>query len=100
IVTEETRLDQLLGDRRAALRDATARAVDLDRADDAGDVDARIGPERLVLDRDSGVLHELRDGGDRDEVAPLVGKRVEKVLTAAVVNVGGERDRHRGEIAG
>jgi len=96
IVTEEAGLDQLLSDRRAALGDAAARAVDLDRADDAGDVDAGIGPERLVLDSDGRVLHPLRDGVDRDEITTFVGERVEKVLAAAVVDVGGQRHGHRG----
>ena len=100
IVTEETRFDQLLGDRRATLRDAAARAVDLDRADDAGDVDAGICPEGLVLDGDGRVLHPLRDRVDRDEVTPFVGERVEKVLAAAVVDVRRQRDRHGGEVAG
>ena len=63
------------------------------------DVDAGIGPERLVLDRHGRVLHPLRDGVDGDEVPSLVGERVEKVLAAAVVDVGRERDRNRGEIA-
>src|SRR5205823_12456355 len=47
IVTEEAGLDQLLRDRRPALGDSAARAVYLDRPDDASDVDARSEERRV-----------------------------------------------------
>src|SRR5439155_1282918 len=99
VVTEEARFDQLLRDRRAALRNASARAVDLDRANDATDVDARAGPKGLVLDRDRRVLHPFGNGIDRDQIASFIRERVEEVLPASVVDVSGERHRHRGEVA-
>ena len=99
VVTEEARLDQLLRDRRAALRNASARAVDLDRADDATDVDAGVGPKGLVLDRDRRVLHPFGNGIDRDQIASFIRERVEQVLPASVVDVSGEGHRHRGEVA-
>ena len=58
LVAEEARLDELLRDRRAALL-RPAIHVHAGRADDAADVDARVGPERLVLDVGRGGLHLL-----------------------------------------
>ena len=98
VISEEASLDELLGDRRTALRDAAARAICLERSDDAADVDAGVRPERLVLDRDRRVLHPLRHGVDRDQIAPLVGERVEQVLPGAVVEMCRERDRDGREV--
>ena len=98
VVPEEARLDELLGDRRPALGDAAARAICLERAHDSADIDAGVRPEGFVLDRDRRVLHPLRDSVDRDQIAPLVGERVEEMLARAVVDMRGERDRDGREI--
>jgi hypothetical protein len=63
-------LDELLGDRRRALRRPTGHVGD-ERPADAADVDARIAPEALVLHRDDRVLHppgDLGVGVDHDVV--------------------------------
>ena len=98
LVTQEARLDELLRDRRATLRDRPARGVRVHRSDDATDVDARIGPERFVLDGDRRVLHLLGDGIEADELAALVLERVEEVLSRAVVDLGRQRDRDGREV--
>ena len=53
-------LDELLRDRRRALRRA-AGDIGHQRAPEAADVDPRVSPEALVLDADDRVLHRLRD---------------------------------------
>ena len=98
VVAEQPRLDELLGDRRAALRDPAGGIVRLDRTNDPRDVDARVRPEGLVLDRDRRLLHLVGNGAQRDELAALVGERVEKVLAGPVVDMGGERNRNGGQV--
>jgi len=98
LVAEQPGLDELLRDRRAALADAAGREVDLERANDAAEVDARVGPEAVILDRDRRVLHEQGDLGQGHELAALVLERVQKVLAGAVVDVGRERDRDGREV--
>ena len=55
---EDALLDELLGDRRAALEDLTGRGVGDRGPEDAVEVDAVVGPEGVVLDGDDGVLEE------------------------------------------
>ena len=50
-------LDELLGDRRAALHRTVVRDVGPERARHAADVDAAVLVEALVLDGDDRVLH-------------------------------------------
>ena len=54
-------LDELLGDRRAALDDVLRADVGPDRAGHALDVDALVLPEAAVLDGDDRLLHHGRD---------------------------------------
>ena len=54
-------LHELLGDRRAALDDGAVAQVLPDGAGDAANVDAAMLEEPSVLDRDDGLLHDVRD---------------------------------------
>ena len=65
-------LDELLGDRAGALVGAGGEAVE-DGAADAGQVNAVVRVEALVLDGDHGVLHHLRDALAGDDHPRLVG---------------------------
>ena len=98
VVAEKAGLDELLGDRGSALRDPTTRGVRLERADDAADVDTRVRPEGLVLDRDRGVLHPLGNRIERDQLALLVGEGVKQMLSGPVVDVGSQGDGHGREV--
>src|SRR5439155_12154490 len=60
--------------------------------------DARIGPERFVLDSDRRVLHLLGAGIEADELAALILERVEEVLSRAVVDLGRQGDRDGREV--
>ena len=77
-------LDELLGDRRAALDGLLLDDVLDERAPDAADVDARVAEEAAVLDRDDRVAHARRDLAVADqEPALVVGQDAE--LTAVDV---------------
>ncbi len=80
-------LDELLGDRRAALDGLAGRDVLPQRAPDAADVDAVVLVEALILDRDDRVLHVRRDLARRDDDPALVGERRE----VGPVDVGEQR---------
>src|SRR4029453_5411941 len=60
LVPENPVLDERLRDRRPALTDLAAREVLDERTRDAGDVDPRVLPERLVLRRNYRVDQDLR----------------------------------------
>ena len=62
-------LDELLGDRRGALRGAVAEDVLDQGAADALEVDAAVLVEARVLDRDHGVLDV---GGDLPELSRIL----------------------------
>ncbi len=64
---------ELHRDRRAALQRLSVREVLDRRAEDAGQVDAVVLVEALVLDRDGRVLQVRRDLAPRDRRAQLVG---------------------------
>ena len=71
-------LDELLGDRRAALDGAAVGDVGPERAQDAAQVDPAVLVEALVLDRDDRVLDPGRDvgrGDDRPAPASRAGSR-------------------------
>src|SRR5205823_2663998 len=80
LIAEEPGLDELLRDRRTTLRDTARREIHLERAHDPSEVDARVGPEAVILDRDRGVLHENGDLREGHELAALVLEGVEQVL--------------------
>jgi len=58
-------LDVLLGQRRAALRDAAGAGVGQQRAQRAHRVDGAVLVEAVVLDVDQGALHDRSDPADR-----------------------------------
>src|SRR6266540_3599183 len=70
-VVEQPVLHELLGDRRATLLDLARRDVLDERAEDRVEVDAVVGPERLVLGGDDRVDQHLRHLGERDLLAVL-----------------------------
>ena len=84
---EETNADQLLADGRRSGDLATGRNVLQEGPHDAAEVDARVGPEGLVLGGNLGVDHDLGDLGEGDHPA-LLGSE------------GGELDAIRGHDAG
>ncbi len=63
----EEQLHDLLGDRAAALLVLPRLGVHLERAHDRLGIHPRMGVETLVLDRDDGVLHVVRDLVERDD---------------------------------
>ena len=65
-------LDELLGDRRAALDDGLVPHVRPQRSADAVQVDAVVLEEALVLDRDDRLSHDRGDLLGRDEHAALL----------------------------
>ncbi len=79
---EEARPHELLGDRRAAAVPALDR-VDR-RGDEAGGIEARVLPERLVLDRGRRVDEGGRDVGERHDLAAVVAEPGELDLAAPV----------------
>ena len=81
-------LDELLGDRRAALHRLLGQDVLVERAADAAEVDAVVGVEALVLDRDDRVLHGRRDLVLGDEDPLLVAGQAAERLAAAVDDHG------------
>ena len=105
----ERDLHELLRDRRGALDGLAGRDVLDGRARDAAQVDAAVGVEAAVLDRDDRVLHHRRDVLLRQVDAALVaGQRADR-LAAAVEDrrrrdgllervdrrqVGGDRHEH------
>ena len=108
---EDPVLDELLGDRRAALLDRSRREVLECGTKDTVEVDAVVGPERLVLDRDHRVLDDLGHVLELDVLTVLepelrdhaelrvvdrrtLGERLEVAeLVARVVVAGHERCR-------
>ena len=76
-------LDELLGDRRAALDRGLAAHVLVERARDAAQVDALVGVEAAVLDRDDRVLHHRRDLGLGDVQLALVAGQQADLAAAA-----------------
>ena len=77
-------LDELLGDRRAALDRLLGQDVLVERAADAAEVDAVVGVEALVLDRDDRVLHHRRDLALLEQDPLLVAGQAAERLAAAV----------------
>ena len=70
-VCENIVLDQLLCDRTGSLgKIKSAGDADIEGPENAGDVDASVLVEALILDRDESVLQVFRDSlpGDRDAV--------------------------------
>ncbi len=63
---------ELLGDRRRAAGVAAQRVEP--GGDDAGRIEARVVPERLVLHGRGGVDDRRRELGERDHVTPLAGE--------------------------
>ena len=110
VLLGERVLDELLSDRRGALARAAGDVGD-ERAGDAADVDARVRPEALVLDRDDRVPHRggdvavlvdddvvrRREDPDRPPLV-VVQERVRLVLVLAPVlelgEVRGDRHHH------
>ena len=78
-------LDVLLGDRGRTLRRVAAGVAE-GRPDDALRVDPLVGPERLVLGRDDGVLDVLRHLLQGDGLAVLGGVPAELGLAVLVVD--------------
>ena len=100
-------LDELLGDRRAALDDLLLDDVLVEGARDAAQVDAVVGVEAAVLDRDDRVLHDRRDlvlaqeqpllvaGQDADPVpVAVVDDRVARGRLLELGQVGGDGHQH------
>jgi hypothetical protein len=71
-----------------------------DRPHDAEDVDARIGPEALVLGRDRGVHDQLGQLVVPHDIAPLLLELIQEVVAVAVVELRGERQRVFREVRG
>ena len=67
VLREESRTHELLGDRRCASGAAGERVEP--GGDDRADVEARVGPEILVLDRSRRVDHLARDVSELDELS-------------------------------
>ena len=81
---EELGADELLGDRRSAARLAGER-VETGRHD-ADRVEARVGPEVLVLDRGRGVEHLAGQLVERDQLALEVAEARQLDLAGPVVD--------------
>ena len=79
-------LDELLGDRRAALGRRLGEHVLDERAPDADEVDAAVLVEALVLDRHHGLLDVERDLARVDEDALLVAVQRRELGAVAVVD--------------
>jgi hypothetical protein len=107
VLRGERVLDELLGDRGAALHHPLLHDVLVEGAADAAQVDAVVGIEALVLDRDDRVLHHRRDlvlaqeqallvaGEDADLVAVAVQQhRVAGGWLVERRQVGGDRHHH------
>jgi hypothetical protein len=77
-------LDELLGDRRAALDDALLDQVLVERAGDAAEVDAVVRVEAAVLDGDDRLLHDGRDVRRGDEDPPLAAGQEPEAPAVAV----------------
>ena len=84
VLRGERVLDELLGDRRAALDRLLGEDVLVEGAADAADVDAVVGVEALVLDRDDRVLHHRRDLRLLEQDPVLVAGQQAEALAAAV----------------
>ncbi len=96
VLVEQTGADQLLGDRRRA---ATLAAQRIDaRGDDGRRVEARVVPERLVLDRRGRVHQDRRDLVEFDDLALELAEPRELGLAGAVVEHGLLGDGHVREI--
>ena len=83
---QESGPDQLLGDRRAAAGMAAQRVGR--RGDEAGGIEARVGPEVLVLDRGGRVEHLGRDVGERDDLALELAEARQLDLVGSVEDDG------------
>jgi hypothetical protein len=83
---QELLLDELLGDRRPAAHDLAGPDVGQSRPDDPARVEARVRPERLVLDRDRPLDELRRDVVERDvhPVAALIPQVGEERAPAVV----------------
>jgi hypothetical protein len=86
-------LHQLLGDRRAALHDALLDHVLVKGAADAAQVDALVGVEAPVLDRDDRVLHHGSDLGLLEEQPLLAAGEQPEVVALHVRQVRVARRR-------
>ena len=72
-------LDELLLDRRRALQVAFVLDVLDEGACDPADVDAAVGPEALVLDRDHRVLDDRWDLRGRDDYTVLFAEHADRM---------------------
>ena len=84
---EEEHLGELLGDGAAALHDAPAPEVLVDRARDAGRIHPVVGVEACVLGGDDGLAQRLGDLGERHEDAALDVELGDQ-LVVVVVDLG------------
>jgi hypothetical protein len=72
-------LDELLLDRGGALYTALVADVGQERAADPAQVDAAVGVEALVLDRDGGLLDDRRDLPRRHDHAVVLAQDADRV---------------------
>ena len=84
VLVEQALADELLGDRRGAAA-AAAEAVEAGR-DDRQRVEARVLPERLVLDRGLGVDDDRRDVLEGDDLAARLAEPGQLDLARPVVD--------------
>ncbi len=84
---EQSHADQLLADRRCAGHRLPGLEVLKNRAHDAAEVHAWVGPEGLVLGRDLGLEHDLRHLRERD-LAPILDREGRELAA-----VGGDHRR-------
>ena len=98
---DERELDQLLGDRRAALDDPVVGLVGDHRPQGALEVERPVLVEAVVLDRHQGLDHDPRDLPDRD-VHPVAAVGVERGqhVAVGVEDQAPLRQRLRGELLG
>src|SRR5206468_1676647 len=93
LVADDALLHELLRDRGCAAHDGVMKEVVADGADDAEDVDAGVGPERLVLGAERRVDDDLGHLIERHDLAALDLELVEERLAGAVVDLRRERER-------
>ena len=101
VLAHQEVLHDLLGDGRAALRTPAPAEVADEGADQAALVHALVLIEALVLGRDEGVAHVLRDIRERDPDAPLVLlEHLGEAPALAVEHDAGARKLEALELAG
>ena len=89
---QEEDLGELLRDGAAALHDPVVAEVGVGGPRDAPQVDAEVGVEAGVLDRDHRVPEDLRDLAQRDE-DPALGLELGEQLVVVGVDLGPDRRR-------